>query len=154
MADCGDVFQDMHSTNEGRLERDAEQNYDLIDIYSGDVIVTFSRKYDTCDDDDYLIDVGVINLLICIAVTTNQKPRDVNKVLIFVVLHVVKVLDLHRFRCAGSPLLLFSDGNNAHRFLRDALRQRGAVRHSSDVTRRGTAADTADKKPDTRPSDT
>ena len=76
------MFQDMHSTSEGRLERDAEQNYDLIDIYSGDVIVTFSRKYDTCDDDDYLIDVGVIDVVICVSVTPNQKPRDRNKVLI------------------------------------------------------------------------
>ena len=52
----------MHTDTEGILYLDAEQNYELIDIYTHDVIVTFSRKYDTCDNDDYLIDVRTVQL--------------------------------------------------------------------------------------------
>ena len=52
----------MYTDSEGILHLDTEQNYELIDIYTHDVIVTISRKYDTCDNNDYLIDVRTVQV--------------------------------------------------------------------------------------------
>ena len=52
----------MHTSTDGLLETDAEQNYALEDVHvDGEhITITFSRKYDTCDDHDYLIDVSTL----------------------------------------------------------------------------------------------
>lgn len=50
----------MHTDHTGKLRLDKEQSYDVLGVHTrhGYVTLTFSRKYDTCDDDDYMIDVS------------------------------------------------------------------------------------------------
>ena len=53
-------LQDVHTDDAGVLSVDRHQDYvlDLVDVTSaGSLVVEFHRLYDTCDDDDYLIDV-------------------------------------------------------------------------------------------------
>ena len=55
-------FQDTHTDDTGVLSVDRHQDYvlDLIHVTSaGSLVVEFHRQYDTCDDDDYLIDVSI-----------------------------------------------------------------------------------------------
>ena len=51
--------QDAHTDKQGVLHVDHEQNYHLDDAELSDdsTAFIFHRSYDTCDDDDYLIDV-------------------------------------------------------------------------------------------------
>ncbi len=54
-------LQDCHTDGEGLLHVDHSQDYVLDDVISisRSVSLTFHRQYDTCDDEDYLIDVSV-----------------------------------------------------------------------------------------------
>ena len=51
----------MYSDESGRLHTDVQQDYTVLDVHAraNRVHVTFERKYDTCDVNDYLIDVSV-----------------------------------------------------------------------------------------------
>ena len=54
--------QDAHTNDKGELSVDRQQDYvlDLVRVTSaGSLLVEFHRLYDTCDDDDYLIDVCI-----------------------------------------------------------------------------------------------
>ena len=55
------TLKDAHTDDEGELHIDSEQNYILEDVTVtwDKTTITFSRKYDTCDDDDYVIDVSM-----------------------------------------------------------------------------------------------
>ena len=63
--------QDTHTDGAGLLSVDHHQDYvlDLVHVTSaGSLVVEFHRLYDTCDTDDYLIDVSIIrycNSLVC-----------------------------------------------------------------------------------------
>ena len=53
--------QDMHTDKYGILAADRSQDYILDDVYGkrdGRIAFVFHRQYDTCDTDDYLIDVS------------------------------------------------------------------------------------------------
>ncbi|XP_034831774.1 tyramine beta-hydroxylase isoform X1 [Maniola hyperantus] len=58
-----DHFEDMHADDSGRLIRDVHQNcagfYVDLKIRS----VVFERDFDTCDDDDYLIEDGTVHVI-------------------------------------------------------------------------------------------
>ncbi|XP_019640548.1 PREDICTED: dopamine beta-hydroxylase-like [Branchiostoma belcheri] len=56
---------DSWTDDRGRFHTDRSQDYRLIDSTANGqkVSVTFSRRFDTCDDHDYLIDSGTTNLL-------------------------------------------------------------------------------------------
>ena len=49
----------MHTYSSARLFTDDQLDYTVLDVSrrGDDVALTFERKYDTCDVDDYLIDV-------------------------------------------------------------------------------------------------
>jgi len=54
-------LQDAHTDSEGRLRVDKQQDYILDRIFVNgdeDLVMDFHRAYDTCDIDDYLIDVS------------------------------------------------------------------------------------------------
>ncbi|KAK2157257.1 hypothetical protein LSH36_194g01003 [Paralvinella palmiformis] len=59
------VVQDAHTDSEGKLHVDESQDYilDDVNIQDGGLSLTFHRKYDTCDDDDYLIDTGTTHMI-------------------------------------------------------------------------------------------
>ncbi|XP_041979262.1 tyramine beta-hydroxylase isoform X2 [Aricia agestis] len=58
-----DHYEDMHSDDEGRLERDVEQNCNkfYVDIRARSVY--FERHFDTCDDDDYIIEDETVHVV-------------------------------------------------------------------------------------------
>ena len=51
----------MYTDETGRLHTDVQQDYTVLDVHAraNRVHVTFERKYDTCDVNDYLIDVSI-----------------------------------------------------------------------------------------------
>jgi len=54
--------QDSHTDGRGVLTVDRHQDYDLDLVHvtsAGSLLVEFHRLYDTCDTDDYLIDVSI-----------------------------------------------------------------------------------------------
>lgn len=54
--------QDTHTDDTGVLSVDRHQDYvlDFVHVTSaGSLVVEFHRLYDTCDTDDYLIDVSI-----------------------------------------------------------------------------------------------
>ena len=52
----------MHTDSGGILVTDAHQDYVLDDVYvkRDTLVFVFHRPYDTCDNDDYLLDVSLI----------------------------------------------------------------------------------------------
>lgn len=58
------IFQDMHSDSKGKLTRDLKQNCDSFYVDAKSRSITFERFFDTCDDDDYIIEVYEIILFI------------------------------------------------------------------------------------------
>ena len=54
------MLKDAHTDDKGRLEVDEHQDYTLegVGVEGGRLVVDFYRLYDTCDDDDYTIDVS------------------------------------------------------------------------------------------------
>ena len=55
--------QDSHTDDSGLLSVDRHQDYvlDLVHVTAaGSLVVEFHRLLDTCDSDDYLIDVSLI----------------------------------------------------------------------------------------------
>jgi len=55
--------QDAHTDDKGELSVDRQQDYvlDLVHVTSaGSLVVEFHRQFDTCDNDDYLIDVRAV----------------------------------------------------------------------------------------------
>ena len=54
-------MQDAHADHHGLLHIDDRQDYELdgIEVKNGKMVVEFRRSYDTCDDDDYMIDVSI-----------------------------------------------------------------------------------------------
>ena len=52
--------KDTHMDNNGFLEVDPSQDYNYIDaeVETDWMTFLFSRKYDTCDENDYIIDVS------------------------------------------------------------------------------------------------
>lgn len=50
----------MHTDERGRLLPDEQQDFTLLDVVGRQdkVYLTFERKYDTCDEHDYLLDVS------------------------------------------------------------------------------------------------
>jgi len=58
--------QDTHTDDRGVLSVDRHQDYvlDLVHVTSaGSLVAEFHRLFDTCDNDDYLIDVRVNAIL-------------------------------------------------------------------------------------------
>lgn len=49
----------MHADDKGRLHRDAQQNCEGFYVDMKSRSVGFERDFDTCDNDDYLIEVGI-----------------------------------------------------------------------------------------------
>lgn len=47
----------MHADNNGKLFRDIHQNCDAFHIDSKSKSIIFERSFDTCDRDDYVIEV-------------------------------------------------------------------------------------------------
>lgn len=56
-------FEDMHADNDGRLTRDRIQNCDAFFFDDETENLVFERYFDTCDDDDYIIDDGTIHII-------------------------------------------------------------------------------------------
>ena len=65
------AVQDMRTDKYGILASDRSQDYILDDVYGerdGRISFVFHRQYDTCDNDDYLIDVSynAFTFLVCV----------------------------------------------------------------------------------------
>ncbi|ELU08648.1 hypothetical protein CAPTEDRAFT_141249 [Capitella teleta] len=58
-------FQDTHTDQNGLLSVDSHQDYTLdnVKVKKGEIIVDFHRLYDTCDDEDYMIDSGTTHVI-------------------------------------------------------------------------------------------
>ena len=54
------LSQDAHTDSSGLLHTDQSQDYtlDKASVSPSHMSLTFHRDYDTCDDDDYIIDVS------------------------------------------------------------------------------------------------
>lgn len=48
----------MHADDEGRLIRDVKQDCDGFYLDTTSQSIIFERNFDTCDDDDYVIEVS------------------------------------------------------------------------------------------------
>ncbi|KAJ0176492.1 hypothetical protein K1T71_007671 [Dendrolimus kikuchii] len=60
---CRDHFEDMHADDEGRLIRDAKQDCDGFYLDTSSQSIIFERNFDTCDDDDYVIEDGTVHVV-------------------------------------------------------------------------------------------
>lgn len=47
----------MHGDDDGKLISDVKQDCDKLNIDSKSRSISFERSFDTCDDDDYIIEV-------------------------------------------------------------------------------------------------
>ncbi|XP_050684571.1 tyramine beta-hydroxylase [Leptidea sinapis] len=56
-------FEDMHSDENGKLVRDDKQNCEAFHIDPKTRSVYFDRYFDTCDDDDYIIEDGTVHVI-------------------------------------------------------------------------------------------
>ncbi|CAH4028352.1 unnamed protein product [Pieris brassicae] len=56
-------FEDMHSDEKGKLLLDANQNCDAFHVNAKGRCLTFERYFDTCDDDDYVIEDGTVHII-------------------------------------------------------------------------------------------
>ncbi|XP_045498203.1 tyramine beta-hydroxylase [Colias croceus] len=58
-----DHFEDMHSDGDGKLIRDTKQNCNAFHIDAKSRSISFERYFDTCDDDDYIIEDGTVHVI-------------------------------------------------------------------------------------------
>ncbi|CAD5118872.1 DgyrCDS7544 [Dimorphilus gyrociliatus] len=73
-------FQDAHTDHSGLIHVDKSQDYNLLNFTtkSNKVILTFKRFYDTCDNDDYLIDSGTTHLLYAVGIGHPRSAENIN----------------------------------------------------------------------------
>lgn len=75
-------FQDTHTDDNGLLHIDRHQDYvlDRMEMTTKDdlLILEFHRRFDTCDDDDYLIDSGTTHLIFFVAPGPQPEIRNWN----------------------------------------------------------------------------
>ncbi|XP_049873165.1 tyramine beta-hydroxylase [Pectinophora gossypiella] len=58
-----DHFEDMHADKEGKLLRDVKQDCEAYYVDSKTRSISFQRYFDTCDDDDYVIEDGTVHVV-------------------------------------------------------------------------------------------
>ncbi|CAK1580485.1 unnamed protein product [Parnassius mnemosyne] len=58
-----DHFEDMHADAEGRLTPDEQQDCETFYVDSKSRSVLFERYFDTCDDNDYVIEDGTVHVI-------------------------------------------------------------------------------------------
>ncbi|CAH0585570.1 unnamed protein product [Chrysodeixis includens] len=56
-------YEDMHADDKGKLIRDKKQNCDLFSLDKATGSLVFERDFDTCDDDDYIIEDGTVHVV-------------------------------------------------------------------------------------------
>lgn len=63
------IFKDMHADTHGKVTRDLQQDCEAFYLDSSARSIFFERYFDTCDDDDYVIEVR-FNLVVAIDIAT------------------------------------------------------------------------------------
>ncbi|NP_001243923.1 tyramine beta hydroxylase precursor [Bombyx mori] len=58
-----DHFEDMHTNGQGNLIRDQKQNCEGFYLNTNSQSIIFDRLFDTCDDDDYVIEDGTVHVV-------------------------------------------------------------------------------------------
>ncbi|KAH9627911.1 hypothetical protein HF086_015355 [Spodoptera exigua] len=56
-------YEDMHADDEGKLLRDSQQDCDAFHPDADTQSFIFERFFDTCDDDDYIIEDGTVHIV-------------------------------------------------------------------------------------------
>ena len=91
--------QDGYTDKHGSLHFDRHQDYTLDDVTEGPegVVLTFHRLYDTCDKDDYLIDVRNAFSLLKVNGTFSPKLELalIIIIIIIIIIMIITVLTIH-----------------------------------------------------------
>ncbi|XP_014367244.2 tyramine beta-hydroxylase [Papilio machaon] len=58
-----DHFEDMHADSDGKVMRDVQQDCEAFYLDSSARSIFFERYFDTCDDDDYIIEDGTVHVV-------------------------------------------------------------------------------------------